>query len=150
MLQQMIYQFVNVRLVDVVVVVQDQDKGFFEVVEIVAQTSCNYRQWRKSIVFQQVQCLNTGLGKHGLHGRHDVTEKHTGITVRPVKRQPDVWTITGLEPVTDERAFSVPCWRRHQCQRVIGTLFKQGIQSFAVHKIPSDRRSMQLGADNRK
>lgn len=43
MLQQNIYQFVNARLVDVVVVIQDQHKGSFEGFEIVAQNSCNLR-----------------------------------------------------------------------------------------------------------
>ena len=71
----MIQQFVNGRFFDTVIVVQHQDEGFFEVFEIVTQAPCKYRQRWKSFRLQLDQRLGAGLGKGGLDGSHDVTEK---------------------------------------------------------------------------
>ena len=124
MLQEFSNQPVNAFVPDKVIVVQGQDKLFFNLIQFVYQTSGQYRYRRQMSHLEHGQGGTAGGREDALDCRDEIGEEEPEIVVILVQGHPCAGDIAGLQPAAHQGALAVTSRRRDQSQRSMLVLVK--------------------------
>ena len=150
MLEQPAQQLVDLRFArDPVVVVQDQDDGGVEVVQLVGQGAGQHGNRRQVRRPQHPGRLLARPGDRRLDRGQDVAQEHPEVTVGFVQRNPGARLRPRLGPVADQRTLAVARRRRDQGHRRLQPDVELLVQPAPADEIPGHRGPVQLGPQDR-